>query len=261
MPPIGEEARKRTLRRLQNLSRFRWIEPSWCPCRSTIIAKAELRLVNVVETDHTLAGQKWQLQCNSKMITGVIDRLLGNNLHEKNAQKMVHTIRNRQWRRLWVWLGHIQRSLLSKFRREKAVVWETQDQWKATLYKDPTCLCCGKIEATDHTFICDDEKMEEAFKMNFEGLRFHLRATTSKAISDSILEICQSIHYAQDHMIVKDWDEELTDIVTKQTRKGQRALIGGLWPKKWHSVQKQYYVRTRSTRSPSVLMTKTTAHT
>ena len=60
--------------------------------------------------------------------------------------------------------------------------------------------------------------------MNFEGLGFHLRATTSKAISDSILEICQSIHYAQDHMIVEDWDEELTDIVTKQTRKGQRAL-------------------------------------
>ena len=61
------------------------------------LAKAELRLGNVVEIDHTLAGQNWQLQCNRKVITGDIDRLLRNNLHESKMHKrlkMVHTIKN-----------------------------------------------------------------------------------------------------------------------------------------------------------------------
>ena len=61
----------------------------------------------------------------------------------------------------------------------------------------------------------------------------------------------------RDHTLDKDWDEELADIVTKQTRKGQRAFKGGLWPKQWLAVQNQNFARTRSTKSPSVWMAKT----
>ena len=65
----------------------------------------------------------------------------------------------------------------------------------------------------------------------------------------------------RDHTLAKDWEEELADIITKQTRKGQGAFIGGLRPKKWLAVQKQYYARTRSTKCPSVWMAKTIART
>ena len=40
------------------------------------LAKAELRLGNIVKTDCILAGQKWTLRCNGKKITGDVERLL-----------------------------------------------------------------------------------------------------------------------------------------------------------------------------------------
>jgi len=77
---------------------------------------------------------------------------------------------------------------------------------------DPICPCCGALETTDHTFICDNAKMEEAFITNIADHESHLRATTSKAISDSILETCKSIRYNREHRLDDDWDEELASI-------------------------------------------------
>jgi len=96
---------------------------------------------------------------------------------------------------------------------------------------DPTRPCCGALETTDHTFICDDAKIEEAFIANLADLESHLRATTSKAISDSILETCKSIRYNREHTLDNNWDEELASTVSNQILLGQRAFIGGLWQK------------------------------
>ena len=97
---------------------------------------------------------------------------------------------------------------------------------------NPTCPCCGALETTDHTFVCDEAKIEEAFITHIADLKSHLRATTPKAISDSIMEACQSIHYNREHTLDDDWDEELTSTVTNHILLGQRAFIGGLWPPK-----------------------------
>jgi len=51
------------------------------------VAKAELRLGNTVYTDCILAGQNWTLRCNRKLITGDVERLLRNNLHEDPMRK------------------------------------------------------------------------------------------------------------------------------------------------------------------------------
>lgn len=114
---------------------------------------------------------------------------------------------------------------------------------------------------TTHSF-AKTIKWKRHSTRNLEVLESHLRETTSKAIADaSILETCRSIRYASDHTLAEDWDDELADIVTKQTRKGQRAFIGGLWPKKWLAVQQQYYTRYRSKKSPTVWIAKTIART
>jgi len=118
-----------------------------------------------------------------------------------------------------------------------------------------------ELETTDHTFICEDDKMEESFNTHLEALESHLCETTSKAIAESMLETCRSIRYAREHTLEEDWDDELADIVTQQTRKGPRAFIGGLWPKKWLTVQQQYYTRYRSKKSLSVWMARTIALT
>jgi len=99
---------------------------------------------------------------------------------------------------------------------------------------DPTCLCCGApLETTDHTFVCGEAKIEEAFITHVADLEFQLRALTYKSISDSIMETCWSIRYNREHTLDNDWDEELASTVTNQILLGQRAFIGGLWPKKW----------------------------
>jgi len=46
------------------------------------LAKAELRLRNAVNAKCILAGQNWTLCCNGKKITGDVEHLLRNNLHE-----------------------------------------------------------------------------------------------------------------------------------------------------------------------------------
>jgi len=127
---------------------------------------------------------------------------------------------------------------------------------------DPTCPCCGALETTDHTFEWDEAKMEEAFITHIAELESHLRATPSKAISDSIMETCRSIHYSKEHTLADNWDEELASTVTNQILLGQRAFIGGLWPKKWLELQRQYHTRTQnSSKSPKVWMSKTIEHT
>ena len=236
------------------------------------LAKAELRLGNTVDTDCILAGQTWTLRCNGKLITGDVERLLRNNLHEDPM------------RRRWCMQFGIPNNEVS------AVDWDTfkrvckaNPEWKKVWFAkhnarirpvkynlvrrkhddDPTCPCCGALETNDHTFICDDAKVEEAFIANLADLESHLRATTSKAISDSILETCKSIRYNRlEHTLDDDWDEELASTVTNQILLGQRAFIGGLWPKQWLNIQREYFSRTRNRKkSPQVWMAKTIEHT
>jgi len=90
---------------------------------------------------------------------------------------------------------------------------------------DPTCPCCGAIETTDHTFVCKDARIEEEFNTYIERAESHLQATTSKAISDSIMETCRRICYNREHTpLDNDWDEELASTVINQILLGQRAL-------------------------------------
>jgi len=234
------------------------------------LAKAELRLGNIVEIDNTLAGQNWQLHCNGKMISGDIDRLLRNNLHEEKMH-------NRWCTQFGIEGDDVAKYDWDTFKRvcraspEGKKIWFAKHNARIGPVKynlvrrkhddDPTCPRCGDLETTEHTFMCKDEKMEEAFNTHLEPLESHLRGTTTKAIAESILETCRSIRYARDHTLDAYWDGELADIVQQQTRTGQRAFIGGLWPKKWLLVQQQYYTKYRSKKSPSVWMAKTIALT
>jgi len=51
------------------------------------LADAKLRLGNIVNTNCILAGQNWTLRCNVKKITGAVERLVRNNLHEEPMRK------------------------------------------------------------------------------------------------------------------------------------------------------------------------------
>jgi len=223
-----------------------------------------------VEIDNTLAGQNWQLYCNGKMISGDIDRLLRNNLHEEKMH-------NRWCTQFGIEGDDVAKYDWDTFKRvcraspEGKKIWFAKHNARIGPVKynlvrrkhddDPTCPRCGDLETTEHTFMCKDEKMEEAFNTHLEPLESHLRGTTTKAIAESILETCRSIQYARDHTLDADWDGELADIVQQQTRTGQRAFIRGLWPKKWLLVQQQYHTKYRSKKSPSVWMAKTIALT
>ena len=213
------------------------------------------------------AALHWQLQCNSKIISGDIDQLLRNNLHKEKMHKRWcaqfgiegDKIDEYDWDTFKQFCRASPEGKKLWFAKHNARIGPVKYNLVRRKHDDdPSCPRCRELETTDHTFICKDDKMEEAFNTHLEVLESHLRETTSKAIAESILEICRSIRYARDHTLAEDWDDELADIVTKQTRKGQQAFIGGLWPKKWLAVQQQYY---RSKKSPSVWMAKTIART
>jgi len=52
------------------------------------LAKSELCLGNIVNTECILAGQNWTMRCNGRKITGnVVECLLRNNLHKEPMRK------------------------------------------------------------------------------------------------------------------------------------------------------------------------------
>ena len=145
-----------------------------------------------MEIDNTLAGQNWQLHCNGKTITGDIDRLLRNNLHEEKMHK--------SWcSQFGIEGDEIDEYDWETFKRVCRASPEGKQFWfakhnarigsvKYNLVRrkhddDPSCPRCGALETTDHTFICKDDKMEEAFNTHLEALESHLRETTSKTIA------------------------------------------------------------------------------
>ena len=86
----------------------------------------------------------------------------------------------------------------------------------------------------------------------------HLRATSSKAISDStIVEICNAIRENRECSLDDDWDPTLLGLACHQIEVGQRAFIGGLWPMAWRTAQQEYNTRIRSKKSPAVWMSTT----
>jgi len=54
---------------------------------------------------------------------------------------------------------------------------------------NPTCPCCGELETTEHIYQCKSANMQAAYDVHMEELTSHLRAKTSKAITDSIIEV------------------------------------------------------------------------
>jgi len=64
--------------------------------------------------------------------------------------------------------------------------------------EDPICPCCGELETTDHIYQCESTTMQAACDVNIAELRDHLRATTSKTITETILEICSATRERQD---------------------------------------------------------------
>jgi len=95
---------------------------------------------------------------------------------------------------------------------------------------DPTCPCCGDLEMTEHIYQCKSTTMQAAYDVNIAELRDHLRATTSKAITETILDVCCATREGRDCELDDDWDPTLKAITQAQITAGQRPLTGGLWP-------------------------------
>jgi len=85
--------------------------------------------------------------------------------------------------------------------------------------------------------------MQDTYKENMEEVTSHLRATSSKAISDTINEICNAIREGRDCALDEDWEPTLLNIAHQQIGPGQRAFTGGLWPLAWRTAQQDYCTR------------------
>jgi len=99
--------------------------------------------------------------------------------------------------------------------------------------------------------------MQAAYNVHMEELTSHLRATTSKAITDSIIEVCNATRELRECELDQEWDQTLLDVATVQISVGQRALLGGRWPTRWIEQQKAYNNRTRSKKSPEIWLART----
>jgi len=99
--------------------------------------------------------------------------------------------------------------------------------------------------------------MQDTYDAEMEEVTSHTRATSSKAISDTIKEICNAIREGRECELDDDWDPTLIDIANQQIGIGQRAFIGGLWPLAWRNAQQEYYTRIRNTKSAAVWMSQT----
>jgi len=97
-------------------------------------------------------------------------------------------------------------------------------------------------------------EMQDTYNSEMEEVTSHTRATSSKAISDTIKEICNAIRKGRECELDEDWDPTLLNIVKQQIGIGQKAFIGGLWPLAWRNAQQEYYTRIRSTKSAAVWM-------
>jgi hypothetical protein len=75
--------------------------------------------------------------------------------------------------------------------------------------------------------------MQDRYEANMEEVTSNLRATSSKAISDTITEICNAIQEGRECKLDKDWDPTLLTLAHQQTRAGQRVFIRSLWPLAW----------------------------
>jgi len=105
--------------------------------------------------------------------------------------------------------------------------------------EDPTCPCYGEVETTDHIYQCTNIKMQDTYEANMEEVTSHLRAISSKAISDTIT--CNAIREGRDCALDGDWDPTLLNIAHQQIGAGQRSFTGGLWPLAWRTAQQDCY--------------------
>ena len=99
--------------------------------------------------------------------------------------------------------------------------------------------------------------MQAAYDVNIAELRDHLRATTSKAITETIIEVCNATREGRECELDDEWDPTLKAIAQAQITAGQRALTGGLWPARWKEQQQAYNNRSRSKNLPAVWMATT----
>jgi len=72
--------------------------------------------------------------------------------------------------------------------------------------------------------------MQVAYNVNIAELTAHLRAMISKAIADTIIEVCDATREGRDCKLDDEWDPTLKSIAQAQNSAGQRALTGELWP-------------------------------
>ena len=99
--------------------------------------------------------------------------------------------------------------------------------------------------------------MKIAFTKFTDELEHYLRSTTSKVISDTVMETCRAIPESREWYLVETWEPQLKAAAVTQITAGPRALIGGSWTKDWSALQKEHYDRTRSTKLTSVRLAKT----
>ena len=202
------------------------------------LAKEELRRNRPILQGPLLEGQAWQLSCGDIQIAGDSERQIRNALHEQTMHQRWKTqfgldeieeefnwdafkrncVSKPDWQKVWfakfnARIGSVRTNLVRRKHSE-----------------DPTCPCCGELETTEHIYQCKSANMQAAYDVHMEELTSHLRATTSKAITDSIIEVCNATREIRECELDQEWDQTLLDIATVQISAGQRALLGGLWP-------------------------------
>ena len=143
------------------------------------LAKEELRRNHPVLQGPLMAGQAWRFRCGEVEIAGDAKRQIRTALHEPTMQQRWKT-------QFGVNESDEEFDWFAKHNARIGSVRTNLVQGKHS--KDPTCPCCGELEMTDHIYQCKSTTMQVAYDVNIAELRDHLRATTSKAITEKFLK-------------------------------------------------------------------------
>jgi len=147
-----------------------------------------------------MAGQAWRLRCGEVEIAGDAERQIWPALHEPTMQQCWKTqfgVNESDEEFDWDVFKRICKSKpdwkKKCFAKHNARIGSVRTNLVRRKHSgDPTCPYCGDLETTDHIYQCKSTTMQAAYDINIAELRDHLRATTSKAITETILEICSA---------------------------------------------------------------------